>query len=114
MGLPLVWGKFGGLVKPAPGNHEYYNSATADGYFSYFGTLAGSTPGYRAYDVPRTAGKWRAMQLNSAKDSDPYAYGNSKAPGCGLSGAQMTFLKNHSRTLRPTTLTPLSTSITYP
>ena len=44
------WGRFKNITKPSPGNHEYLTSggtdcnsanAGADGYYRYFGALAG-------------------------------------------------------------------------
>ncbi|MCW2952019.1 MAG: Alkaline phosphatase, partial [Conexibacter sp.] len=57
-----TWGRLTPLLHPAPGNHEYTISPTADGYFRYFGGLAGpSTGGYYSYDV----GAWHVVSLNS-------------------------------------------------
>lgn len=60
-----TWGRFKGISRPAPGNHEYAASAdklTAPGYYGYFGDLAGDpTKGYYTYE----AGDWQAVALNS-------------------------------------------------
>jgi len=37
------WGDFKAITKPSPGNHEYYKSAGASGYFEYFGNAASPT-----------------------------------------------------------------------
>jgi hypothetical protein len=53
-----------GIIKslhPSPGNHEYY-TASADGYYKYFGLAAGDIgKGYYSYDV----GTWHVVVLNS-------------------------------------------------
>lgn len=58
----LSWGRFKGLIRPAPGNHEYRTSASAAGYFGYFGPAAGDpAKGYYSYDL----GAWHIIALNS-------------------------------------------------
>ena len=54
-----TWGQFNPIVHPAPGNHEYKMSSTASGYFTYFGSAAGS--GNYSYDL----GAWHVISLNS-------------------------------------------------
>jgi hypothetical protein len=54
-----TWGQFNPIVHPAPGNHEYRMSSTASGYFTYFGSAAGS--GNYSYDL----GAWHVISLNS-------------------------------------------------
>jgi hypothetical protein len=49
-------------VHPAAGNHEYEASASAEGYFAYFGSSAGD--GYYSYDL----GSWHVIVLNSDCD----------------------------------------------
>lgn len=66
-----TWGQFNPMVHPAPGNHEYAASSTATGYFTYFGTAAGS--GNYSYDL----GSWHLIALNS----------NCSNSGCGDSVA---------------------------
>jgi hypothetical protein len=61
------------ITEPAPGNHEYGKSPTADGYFRYFGAAAQG--GYYSYDL----GWWHVISLNSAICS-PY-YGAPCGPG---------------------------------
>jgi hypothetical protein len=47
-----TWGQFKSITKPAVGNHEYYKSASASGYFNYFGAAAGDPgKGYYSYDL---------------------------------------------------------------
>jgi hypothetical protein len=55
------WGRHKARTRPAPGNHEY-GTLNASGYFSYFGSAAG-TPGqgYYSYDL----GDWHIIVLNS-------------------------------------------------
>ncbi|HVW34620.1 MAG TPA: metallophosphoesterase [Acidimicrobiia bacterium] len=58
------WGRFKAATRPATGNHEYANAATAQaqGYFDYFGPAAGPRPqGYYSYDL----GTWHVVVLNS-------------------------------------------------
>jgi PKD repeat protein len=57
------WGRHKYRTYPAPGNHDFDSSATAAGYFSYFGAVAG-TPGqgYYSFDL----GAWHIIVLNSS------------------------------------------------
>ena len=56
-----TWGAFKSLIRPVPGNHEYYMPGAA-GYYSYFGGAAGDpTQGYYSYDL----GSWHVLALNS-------------------------------------------------
>jgi hypothetical protein len=54
-----TWGQFNPIVHPTPGNHEYTASASASGYFTYFGSAAGS--GNYSYEL----GSWHIISLNS-------------------------------------------------
>jgi hypothetical protein len=54
------WGRLDAIAHPVPGNHEYQNPGPA-GYFAYFGTAAGSAPGWYSWDV----GAWHMVALNS-------------------------------------------------
>jgi hypothetical protein len=55
------WGRYRARTRPAPGNHEY-QTPDAQGYFGYFGALAGEArQGYYSYDV----GAWHVAVLNS-------------------------------------------------
>ena len=58
-----TWGKFKDRTRPAPGNHEYVGtSATASGYFRYWGKQAGDAgKGYYSYDL----GAWHIIVLNT-------------------------------------------------
>jgi acid phosphatase type 7 len=59
-----TWGRHRARTHPTPGNHEYRGDR-ADGYFAYFGELAGPAGlGYYSYDV---AG-WHVVALNSNID----------------------------------------------
>ncbi|MEP7378988.1 MAG: LamG-like jellyroll fold domain-containing protein, partial [Chloroflexota bacterium] len=56
-----TWGQAKARTHPAPGNHEY-GTANAAGYFSYFGSAAGSPSlGYYSYNY----GTWHIVVLNS-------------------------------------------------
>ena len=56
-----TWGRFKARTLPAPGNHEYYTTG-AQGYFDYFGTIAG--PGRRGY-YSTDLGAWHILSLDS-------------------------------------------------
>ena len=57
-----TWGRQKARTYPVPGNHDYDSSATAAGYFGYFGAAAGDpTKGYYSYDL----GAWHIIMLNS-------------------------------------------------
>jgi hypothetical protein len=74
------WGRVKSIIRPAVGNHEY-NTAGADGYYSYFGAAAGDkTKGYYSYDI----GAWHIIALNS---------NCSKVGGCGAGSPQEKWLK---------------------
>ncbi len=46
------WGRHKARTYPGTGNHDYDSSATAAGYFGYFGAAAGDpTKGYYSYDL---------------------------------------------------------------
>jgi PKD repeat protein len=56
------WGRHKARTYPVTGNHDYDSSATALGYFSYFGAVAGDpSQGYYSYDL----GAWHIVVLNS-------------------------------------------------
>jgi hypothetical protein len=56
-----TWGRHKARTRPAVGNHEY-RTAFADGYFKYFGGVAGDPKkGYYSYDL----GKWHIIVVNS-------------------------------------------------
>ena len=56
------WGRHKARTYPVTGNHDYDSSATAAGYFGYFGAAAGDpTKGYYSYDL----GAWHIIVLNS-------------------------------------------------
>jgi chitodextrinase len=87
----LSWGRFKSITKPSPGNHEYLTSggtdcnsanAGADGYYRYFGALAGEKgKGYYSFDI----GTWHIIALNSHC---------SGAGGCSSSTQQGQWLRN--------------------
>jgi hypothetical protein len=56
-----TWGRHKSRTFPAPGNHEY-NSGDAEGYFDYFGAVAGDPDeGWYSFDL----GEWHIVSLNS-------------------------------------------------
>jgi hypothetical protein len=86
------WGDFKAMTKPSPGNHEYYKSAGASGYFQYFDAAAGDPgKGYYSYDV----GSWHMISLNS---NCSFVAGG----GCDRGSTQVEWLKkdlaDHSNT----------------
>lgn len=57
-----TWGRFKRITHPTPGNHEYYGSPAAAGYFAYFGNAAGPrSSGYYSFDL----GAWHIIALNA-------------------------------------------------
>ena len=75
-----TWGAFKERTRPSPGNHDY-GTAGASGYFTYFGSRAGSAEeGWYAYDL----GAWRIYALNS---------NCSAVGGCGATSRQTSWLK---------------------
>jgi acid phosphatase type 7 len=57
-----TWGRYKSRMHPAPGNHDYFVSHTAAGYFGYFGPQAGPWgKGYYSYNL----GAWHVVVLNS-------------------------------------------------
>ena len=57
-----TWGRHKARTFPVPGKHDYDSSATAAGYFGYYGTVAGDpTQGYYSFDL----GAWHIIMLNS-------------------------------------------------
>jgi hypothetical protein len=59
------WGGFRGHTHPVPGNHEYWSTSGAGGYFDYFGKRAGRRGrGWYSFDV----GPWHLVALNSNCD----------------------------------------------
>ncbi len=56
------WGYFRHMIRPAPGNHDYYTEKNAQSYFQYFGEAAGEPgKGYYSWDL----GDWHLIALNS-------------------------------------------------
>src|SRR6266540_2944909 len=57
-----TWGRLKARTYPVAGHRDYDSSATAVGYFTYFGPAAGDpTKGYYSYDL----GAWHVIVLNS-------------------------------------------------
>jgi hypothetical protein len=86
------WGDFKAITVPSLGNHEYYSTASASGYFDYFSAAPsapvpnttanpGLTPGkgYYSYDL----GSWHMISLNS----------NCSFVACAAGSAQVEWLK---------------------
>lgn len=79
-----TWGKLYAITYPTPGNHEY-NTAGAQGYFSYFDNAANKVStsddkGYYSFNI----GNWHLISLDSNCD---------KIGGCGEGSEQMTWLE---------------------
>jgi hypothetical protein len=73
-----TWGRAFDKTYPSPGNHDY--SKGPDGYFDYFGAVAGDpTQGYYSFDI----GSWHIISLNS----------NCSVVDCGLSSDQGIWLE---------------------
>ena len=85
------WGKFGDLLRPAIGNHEYGHACEKDdasGYFSYFGAQAGEpNKGWYSFDV----GAWHLIALNSECS---YGEGAQKVGGCKTGNPQERWLQD--------------------
>jgi hypothetical protein len=77
----LSWGAFKDITYPAIGNHEYWGSPRARGYFEYFGARAGHAgQGWYSTDI----GSWHVVSLNS----------NCDFVGCGKGSAQYDWLQS--------------------
>ncbi len=84
----LSWGRVKTFTRPSVGNHEYLTSGGTDcstnaaGYFTYFGSAAGSQgKGYYSYNI----GTWHIIALNSSC---------SAVGGCGSGSPQYTWLQS--------------------
>ena len=76
----LSYGAFKPITYPSVGNHEYYSSARARGFFEYFGTQAGvAGEGWYSFDL----GAWHIVALNS----------NCSIVDCGRGSEQYTWLE---------------------
>ena len=76
-----TWGRHKERTRPVPGNHEY-GAGNADGYFTYFGAVAGDpAQGYYSYDV----GSWHVIVLNTSD--------HCKSIRCSLGSPQETWLR---------------------
>jgi calcineurin-like phosphoesterase family protein len=86
-----TWGRVKPLIHPVLGNHDYASplpgtgcdpSAQPSGYFQYFGTAAGPSPGgYYSFDL----GAWHLVALNANCGRVP--------GGCGAGSAQEQWLR---------------------
>jgi len=73
------WGRVRPLLRPVPGNHEYYSGG--DGYFDYFGAGVGARGrGWYSYDL----GTWHLVALNS---------NCAAVGGCGPGSPQLQWLE---------------------
>jgi len=88
----LTWGRFKGIIHPAPGNHEYYSVTrpmtcpVAGDYFGYFGAAAGDpSKGYYSFDI----GNWHVISLNT---TDANSAGCPQV-SCGTGSAQELWLR---------------------
>ena len=76
----LSYGAFKAITYPSVGNHEYYSSPRARGFFDYFGTRAGvAGEGWYSFDL----GAWHLVALNS----------NCTIVGCGRGSEQYAWLE---------------------
>ena len=76
-----TWGRHKARTYPVLGNHDYDSSATAAGYFGYYGAVAGDpTQGYYSFDL----GAWHIIMLNS----------NNTFVSTAVGSAQETWLRN--------------------
>jgi len=76
------WGRHKARTRPAVGNHEYYSTTNASGYFGYFGAAAGDpSKGYYSYNL----GEWHMVALNSMCEN---------VGGCGATSPMVTWLKD--------------------
>jgi hypothetical protein len=78
------WGAFKSITRPTVGNHEYGTSG-ASGYFSYFGSAAGTrSKGYYSFNV----GRWHVVSINT---ECAQLRGGS---GCATGSAQASWLRS--------------------
>lgn len=98
-----VFGRLNDIVAPVTGNHDYYRSTAAEGYFAYFGALARPPLGYYSFDL----GGWHLIALNSQLfhpqlDSNASWGGIYFGPGTPEYEAQMTWLRDDLARTRST------------
>ena len=78
------WGRHKAITLPTVGNHEYYSTASASGYFGYFGagrvSYDASTKGYYSYNL----GQWHMVALNSMCE---------QVGGCGATSPMVEWLE---------------------
>jgi hypothetical protein len=75
------WGRHKAKTRPAVGNHEYYSTTNASGYFGYFGAAAGDpSKGYYSYNL----GEWHMVALNSMCEN---------VGGCGATSPMVEWLE---------------------
>jgi hypothetical protein len=76
------WGRFKSTTYPVPGNHEY-GTSQAGGYFSYFGSRAGTKgQGWYSFDL----GTWHVLAINSECDR--------LGSACAAGGAQEAWVRS--------------------
>jgi Calcineurin-like phosphoesterase len=96
-----TWGVLNPIAAPVVGNHEYYRSPTAEGFFTYFGSYASPSLGFTmpplgfySFDL----GNWHIVGLNAQLLTTPSA-SNSQyndryyGPGTPEYEAQMAWLE---------------------
>jgi hypothetical protein len=80
----LSYGTFKAITYPSVGNHEYYSSHRALGFFEYFGAQAGTRgEGWYSFDL----GAWHLIALNS----------NCDMVGCDRGSPQYDWLRSDLR-----------------
>jgi hypothetical protein len=86
----ITWGRLKEITKPVPGNHDYYAyypSGAGEGYYEYFGALAGDPDrGYYSYDI----GTWHLVALNTSDNCNFVG-------GCGHGSPQQEWLASDLR-----------------
>ncbi|MDP9296115.1 MAG: metallophosphoesterase [Actinomycetota bacterium] len=98
-----TWGRFGSLLHPTPGDHDYMTTTsggsncsstpTAPGYYRYFGSRAVSSSGrsWYSFDLLTTSGTtWHIVSLNSNCLQVP--------GGCARDSPQETWLRRNLAT----------------
>jgi hypothetical protein len=98
-----VFGRLNDILAPVTGNHDYYRSATAEGYFSYFGDIAHPPLGYYSFDL----GGWHLIAINSQLLHPPLANNASWGeiyfgPGTPEYEAQLAWLRADLKRTRST------------
>jgi hypothetical protein len=88
-----TWGRFKSITRPTLGAHEF-RTPGAEGYFTYFGELAG--PGRRGYYAFDFRG-WHFVALNSAAPDKTDGDSVCQPETCGPDSPQVKWLKRDLR-----------------